>query len=140
VLGADSDPARSLLPIAPPVNSLDIIRVIVSPCPSHSPWADMVRYDIAIIRELRFADAAFAALGNDLSIEQLSDLCVGAEFAISSRMEWILDSADAELSNCLRFLNYFPSAAEMRTMDRTDLVPTESHDYSPRVEMFGLSW
>jgi len=59
----------------------------------------MVRHDIAIIRELGTADAAFTALGDNLSIEQLSHRCIGAEFTIPFRMKWIFDSADAELSH-----------------------------------------
>jgi hypothetical protein len=91
----------------------------------------MVRHDIAVIRELGIADAAFSSLENDLSIEQLSHLSIGAEFTIPSRMNWIFDSADTELSYCLRFRNYFSSAAETRTMDWADLVATESHNASP---------
>jgi hypothetical protein len=114
------------------VNSLDIIRVIVSPGPAHPPWTNVVWHDITIVREFGAADAAFTALGNDLSIEQLAHLAVRAELAVTSRMKWIVYSADAELSNCLRFRNFFPSAAETRTMDWADLVATESHDFSPK--------
>jgi hypothetical protein len=96
----------------------------------------MVRHDVAIIRELSFADATFTALGHDLSIEQLAHFSIGAEFPKPSRMEWIFNSADAELSYCLDFRSYFPSAAETRTMNRADLVATNSHDYSPGIEAF----
>ena len=130
----ESDPGGSLFPVAPPVNRLNVIRVIISPSPSHSPRVDMVRYDIAIIREISAADAAFAALGNDFPIEQLSHLRIGAEFAITSRMKWIFNSADAELSYCLHFRNYFPSAAETRTMNGADLVATESHGSTPHCD------
>lgn len=113
------------------MNGLKVLRMIISPGPAYSPWADMVLYDMAIVSELSFADAAFTALGNDLSVEQLSHLSIGAEFARSSRMKWIFDSTDAELSYYLRFRNLFSSAAETRTMDWADLVATEPHDISP---------
>ena len=121
----------SFLPIAPPVNSLNVVRVIISPGSAHSPRADMVWNNVTVIREIGAADAAFTALGNDLSIEQLAHLSVRAELAVTSRMKWIFYSADAELSTCLRFRNYFPSATETRTMDRANLVATKSHDVSP---------
>jgi hypothetical protein len=131
LLGGSSDPSRPFVPVAPPVNSLDIIRMIVSPRPSHSPWADVVRHDITIVREFGAADAAFTALGNDLSIDQLAHFSIGAELTISSRMKRIFNSAYTQLSNCLRFRNYFPAAAETRAMDWADLVATKSHEVSP---------
>jgi hypothetical protein len=99
------------------VNSLDIIRMIIPPGPAHTSRVDMVRHDVAVIRERGTADAPFTALGNDFSVEKLPHLSIGAKLAIPSRMEWIFDSAYTELSNCLRFRNYFPSAAKTRTMD-----------------------
>jgi hypothetical protein len=91
----------------------------------------MVRHDIAVIRELRTADAALTALGNDFSVEQLSHLSIGSEFAIPSRMKWIFNTTDAKLSHCLRFLNYLSSATGKGTMDRADLVAAKSHDFPP---------
>jgi hypothetical protein len=93
LLGADSDPARSLGPIAPPVSGLNVVRVIISPSPAHASRVDMVRYDVAVIRELGTADATLTSLGHDLSIEQLSHLSVRAELTVPSRMKWIFNSA-----------------------------------------------
>ena len=123
--------ARSFVPVAPPVGSLNIVWVIVSPCAAHSPWIDMVRFDIAVIRELRTADAAFSFLGNDLSIEQLSHLPVGAEFPVSPRETWILNSANAKLSSGPCFLYHFPPTAGKGTMDGADLIAAKSHDFPP---------
>lgn len=122
---------RSFLPVAPPVNSLNVIRVIVSPGPSHSPRADVVRHDIAIICELCSTNATFTTLEDYLSIEQLPHFSVRAEFSVPSGMKWILDSTDTELSYCLRFRNLFPSATDTRTMDGADLVAAKSHDFPP---------
>lgn len=46
-----SPSARSLLPVAPPVDCLDVFRMIVSRCPSHAAGIDVVRNDAAVIRE-----------------------------------------------------------------------------------------
>ena len=67
--GGDSDSHGSLLSVAPPVNSLNIIRVIVSPRSSHSPRVPMIGYHVAVVGELDTAQSAFAALGEYLSIE-----------------------------------------------------------------------
>jgi hypothetical protein len=85
------------------VNSLDIIRVIVSPRSTHASRADVVRGNVTIVREFDPADTAFTNLGNDLHIEQLSHLSIGAKFAKPSRMKRIFNSADAELSYWLGF-------------------------------------
>ena len=76
--GQRSPSARSLFPVAPPVNGLNIFRMIVSPRSSHAAGMDMVGYDVAIIRELSAADAAFTSLGDDLSSEQLTHLSIRA--------------------------------------------------------------
>ena len=91
----------------------------------------MVRHDVAVISKRGTAYTAFTALGNDLSVEQLSHLSIGAEFTIPSRMKWIFDTADAKVSQCLRFLSYLPSATGKGTMDRADLVAAKSHDFPP---------
>ena len=44
-------PSRSLLEIAPPMNRLDIVRMVVSPSPSHPFGLDVVGHDLAVIRE-----------------------------------------------------------------------------------------
>jgi hypothetical protein len=90
----------------------------------------MVRHDVAVIGKRGTADTAFTALGNNLSIEQLSHLPVGAEFPVSPRVTWILNSADAKLSSgpCLRYR--FPPAAGKGTMDGANLVAAKSHDFS----------
>jgi len=116
------------------VSGLNIIRMIVSPGSAHSSRAYVVWHDIAVVSKRVIANATFTALRHDLSVEQLSHLSIGAEFAIPSRMKWIFDTADTKLSHCLRFLNYLPSATGKGTMDRADLVATESHDSSPNCD------
>jgi hypothetical protein len=60
------------------VDSLDIVWVIVSPGSAHTPRMNVVRYDVTVISELLLADAAFAVLGDDLPIKELSHLSGGA--------------------------------------------------------------
>ena len=47
----DSDSRRSFLQVAPPVDSLNIVRMIVSPGSSHAPRMNMIRYYVAVIRK-----------------------------------------------------------------------------------------
>jgi hypothetical protein len=93
------------------MNSLNIIGVIVSPSPSHAPRADMVRNDIAVIREFGAAEGAFAALGTDLSVEQFPHFRIRAEFAISPWVLSIVDSSNAKLPGSSRFRYHLPAAA-----------------------------
>jgi hypothetical protein len=93
------------------MNSLDIIRVIVSPGASHAPRIDMVRYDVAVVGELGTAKSAFAVLGGYLSVEQLPHFRIRAEFEISPRVLGILDSPDAKLPGPSRFRYHLPAAA-----------------------------
>ena len=60
---------RSLLPIAPPVNSLNIIRMIVSPSSSHAPRTDVVWDNVAIVSELGTTEDTLAVLRHDLAVE-----------------------------------------------------------------------
>jgi len=71
-----SPSARSLFPVAPPVDRLNVFWVVVSPCSAHSTGIDMVGHDVAIVGELFMADGALAVLGHDLVVHQLSHLRV----------------------------------------------------------------
>ena len=130
-LSTGSDPHRPLFPVAPPVSSLDIVRVIISPGPSHSPRVNVVWNYIAIICKLGATDAAFTMLGDDLFIDQFSHLRFRAEFPVSPWMKCILGTADAGLSNLSCFRNCLPSATGKGSMNRANLVATEPHDFSP---------
>jgi len=50
------------------MNGLDILRVVVSPGPSHAFRLDMVGHDFATIQELLMADCAFPVLLGDLPV------------------------------------------------------------------------
>jgi hypothetical protein len=63
----------------------------------------MVRNDVAVIRELCAADAAFTALGDDFLVEKFSHFPIRAEFSVPSGVLGIFDSPNAQLPWCSRF-------------------------------------
>jgi len=79
------------------VDSLNIIRMIVSPGTAHSSGIDMVRHNVAIVCEFAFAKRTLATLRSYLSVEQFTHFSIGAEFPVSSGVMWILDPADTQL-------------------------------------------
>lgn len=82
-------------PLHHQMHGLDVVRMIVPPRSSHSTGIDVVRNDVAVIRELSLAESANAVLGGDLSVHQLTYFGVGTDLPISTRMLRIVDSADA---------------------------------------------
>jgi len=56
------------LEIAPPMNRLDIVGVVVSPSPSHAFRLDMVGHDLAVLGKRLVTDCAFSALVSDLPV------------------------------------------------------------------------
>lgn len=63
-----SPSARPLFPVAPPVDSLNVVGMIVPPRASHATGTDMVRYDVAVVGKPLLAESALAVLGGDLSV------------------------------------------------------------------------
>src|SRR3954468_13674719 len=57
-----STPAGSLLSVAPPVDGLDVVRMIVPPHPSHASRTDVVGNDVVIIRKLDLAERTSTVL------------------------------------------------------------------------------
>ena len=113
------------------MHCLDIVRMVVSPCPSHA-FAPFVVWDnIVVIRELFLADWANSVLLADLPIEQLPHLSPGPQLPISPWVVWILDALYSQ-SDQLRFRDEFPATAGNGFVDRTDFVGTEPHGSSPK--------
>jgi len=84
------------------VHGLDVVGVIVAPGATHAAGTDVIGDDVAVFGELLLTDAANAVLSNDLPIEQLAHLPVGAQLAVSARVLEILDAPDTNLA-----LTYF---------------------------------
>ncbi len=68
------------------MNGLDIVWVIVSPCPSHPLGGDVVRHNVVIVNEFFVTDSTLPVLLGNLAIQQLAHFCWRAEFAKSSRV------------------------------------------------------
>ena len=127
--GQRSPSARSLFPVAPPMDSLDVLRMIVSPSSVHAPGMDVVGDHVAVIGELSITECAYAILGGDLPVEELPHLAVGAKFPVSPGMWRVLDPADAHPTLALCSWDLLSSAADVGTVARAELIPTESHGF-----------
>jgi hypothetical protein len=82
------------------MNCLNIVRVIVSPDPSHTPRADMVRHDVTVVSK---RDGATAVLCDCFSIKQLSHFSIRTEFTVSPWVLGILGSSDPSCLGALAF-------------------------------------
>jgi hypothetical protein len=78
------------------MQSLDVVRMIVASCRSHSSWLDVVGDDLAAVGKGFVADCALSALLGDLPIEQLPHLRRRPKFAVSPGMRWIFDPLHTE--------------------------------------------
>ena len=87
---------RPLLQIAPPMNSLDVLEVVVPPGSSHAFGLDVVGHNLVVIRERYAADCAFPVLLDDFSIQQLPHLGWRTEFAISPGVVRIFDALNTK--------------------------------------------
>ena len=112
------------------MDSLYVVWVIVSPCPSHAFATFVVGTDIVIVCELLFADCANSFLLGDLPIEQFAHLSPGPQLSISPWVMWILDALNTQPDQ-LGFQHEFPATAGNGLVDRTDFVGTEPHGSSP---------
>jgi hypothetical protein len=63
------------LEIAPPMNCLNIVGMIVSPSSSHAFGLDVVGHNLVVIREGLVADRALPVLLDNFSVQQLPHLC-----------------------------------------------------------------
>jgi hypothetical protein len=113
------------------MDCLDIVWMVVSPCPSHAFGVDMIGHHVVVGRELFVTDGAYSFLLGDFSVEQLSHLCPRPQLPVTPWVVWILDTLHSQ-SDQLRFRDEFPATAGNRLVDRTDFVGTEPHGSSPK--------
>jgi hypothetical protein len=111
------------------MDSLDVLRMIVSPRSAHAAGMDVVGNDVAVVGELFMADTALAALGHNLLVHQLSHFRVRADLAIAARVIRIVDPADSQLPLASFSRDRFSAAAELRVVNWAQLVSTESHGF-----------
>ena len=121
------NPARSPLPITPPVDSLNVFRVIVPPCSAHAAGMDMIGYYVAIVGEPLFAESAETILHGDLPVEELPHLAIRAEFPVPPGMMWVFDAPNSHLALASFSRDCLSSTAETGAVDRAELVTVESH-------------
>jgi len=60
------------------MDCLNILRVVVPPCPAHAAGMDMVGYDVAIISEHFVTEGALATLGGNLPVEEFPHFSVSS--------------------------------------------------------------
>jgi hypothetical protein len=118
------------LEIAPPVNRLYVLGVVVSVSPSHPLGRDVVGHNLVVIREGLVADRTLAILHDDLSVEQFPHLCWRPEFAIPPRVVRIFDALNTKMKSAF-FPSVLATATEQRFMNRAILIPTEFHGNAP---------
>ena len=71
--------------------------MIVPPRSSHAAGIDVVGDNVGVVGELFIADTAFAFLGHNLLIQQLSHFRIGADLPISARVLGIVNAPDSHL-------------------------------------------
>jgi hypothetical protein len=104
--------------------------MVVSPGSSHSFRLLVVRHDVATVGKFMVADCTFSVLLNDFSVEQLPHLCSRPEFAIPPWVVWIFDALNTKLKSAF-FPRLLATAAEQRTVNRAEFIPTEFHGNAP---------
>jgi hypothetical protein len=111
------------------VDSLNVFRMIVPPCPAYAAGIDVVGYDVGVVGELFIADTAFAVLGHNLSVHQLTHLRVRADLSIPAGMMGIVNATDSQLALASFSRDRFSAAAELRAVNWAQLISTESHGF-----------
>jgi len=125
--GQRSPSARSLFPVAPPVNGLNIFRMIVSPRSSHTTGMDVVGHHVAALGEPLLAEGAESILLGDLPVEELPHFAVGPKFPVSPGKMRVFNAPNSHLALAFFFWDCLSAAAGERTVKWAELIPAESH-------------
>ena len=112
--------------------------MIVPPRSSHAAGIDVVGDNVAVVGELFIAESAFAFLGDDLPIQQLSHFAIRADLPISAGMLGIIDAPDAHPAWALFSWDLLSAAAELGAVNRAKLIPAESHRKPPRTSLINV--
>lgn len=126
---AASASARPLFPVAPPVDSLNIVGMIIPPRSAHAGGIDVVGHNVAVVRELFIADGALAFLGKNLPVKKLSHFRIRAYLPITARVMEIVNAADTHLALPLLSRDCLSATAGERTVKWAQLIATESHGF-----------
>ena len=112
------------------MRGLDIFRMVISPGSSHPFRVPVVRHDVAAVDKFPVADGAFSGLLHDFSVQQLPHLGWRPELAISPWVVRIFDALNTKLKSAF-FPSLLATAAEERSVDRAEFIPTEFHGNAP---------
>jgi hypothetical protein len=110
------------------VNSLDIIRMIISPGSSHTTGMDVVGHHVAVLGEHLLAESAESILRGNLPVEELPHFGVRPKLPVSAGMMRVFNAPNAHLALGFLFLDRLSAAAEERTVKRAQLIPAKSHE------------
>jgi hypothetical protein len=109
------------------MNCLNIVRVVVPPCSAHAFGMDVIGHHVAVVSEPPLAESANALLGDNFPVKELPHFAIGAEFPVSPGMLRILDTPNSHLALAPFSWDCLSSTAEEGAVDRTGLIPAESH-------------
>jgi hypothetical protein len=112
------------------MHGLDVFRMVISAGAPHSFRVSVVRNDVATVGKFMVANGALSCLLHDLSVEQFPHLGWRPEFAKSPRVVRVFDALNAKLKSAAS-PRLLATAAEERSMNRAEFIPTEFHGISP---------
>jgi len=109
---------------------LNIVRMVVSPRPSHPFGISVVWHNVVVVRELMVADCADSVLFGDFALQKFPHFGGRPEFPESS---WVMRIFDTLHSKSQRpgLGDEFPTTAGNRFVDRTVFIATEPHGIPP---------
>jgi hypothetical protein len=113
------------------VDSLNVVRMIVTPRTAHAAGTDVVGYDVVVVRELFVAESTLTFLGHNLLVQQLSHLRIRADLAITAWVMGIVDAADSQLTLESFSRDRFSAAAELGAVNWAQLIAAEPHSLPP---------
>jgi hypothetical protein len=111
------------------VDRLNVVGMIVPPCSTHAPRADVIRYDVAVVSEPLPAEGADSILRRNLSVHQFPHFGIRTKFPVAAGMMGIIDAADSHLAAASVLCRRFPAAAELRAVKWAHLITAKSHGF-----------
>jgi hypothetical protein len=111
------------------VNGLDIVRMVVSPRPSHSLGVNVVGHYVVAAGEHHLAYGTLPVLLDNFPVNQLPHLGIRAQLAIAARVMRIVDTLDPEVSDPGFLLQRLTTTAVQGPMDRAVFLVPKFHGF-----------
>lgn len=118
----------SLRFVTPPMCCLDIVRMIISPRPTHSFGILVVWDNVVVVGELLVADCAYSFLLGDFPLQKFPHFGGGSELSIAPRMMRVLNASNSGLYRSHTMRSFSPAAAD-GFVDGTVFIWTEFHGH-----------